>query len=379
MVPNCRLPCPTVVRSIAETAALRRYMSLATRTNAVAARGSSHPNDTTLSLSLSLPLTISLCVGSLSRSSCSLVVPFWTTSKEMNRQLLARATEGTAAPTPGYLYKDLAQAASSNPSASHDMAMYLTQRLQSKSNPNIKYKCLKVMTKLCEEVPRNQFRRAISQHPASVSAIKECLQFRGPIDPVMGDEPNLKVRNAAQEALDAVYREATTSEMVMTANYGASPYGGQPAAGGAYSGGGGGHGGGRMEGIGNPRYSDPRLDPRYNPNNPPVTVQEAVREAGEIVLGMIKDPLARNAEVVPPVVRQGHSGNLPGYGNNYNNNRSSQQVRSNFVCVCVIGECIFCNGYVPREPLYTVLSLHLLVYHPHPHNSTVVPLRDRLN
>lgn len=374
MVPNCRLPCPTVVRSIAETAALRRYMSLATRTNAVAARGSSHPNDTTLSLSLSLPLTISLCVGSLSRSSCSLVVPFWTTSKEMNRQLLARATEGTAAPTPGYLYKDLAQAASSNPSASHDMAMYLTQRLQSKSNPNIKYKCLKVMTKLCEEVPRNQFRRAISQHPASVSAIKECLQFRGPIDPVMGDEPNLKVRNAAQEALDAVYREATTSEMVMTANYGASPYGGQPAAGGAYSG-----GGGRMEGIGNPRYSDPRLDPRYNPNNPPVTVQEAVREAGEIVLGMIKDPLARNAEVVPPVVRQGHSGNLPGYGNNYNNNRSSQQVRSNFVCVCVIGECIFCNGYVPREPLYTVLSLHLLVYHPHPHNSTVVPLRDRLN
>ena len=66
-----------------------------------------------------------------------------------------------------------------------------------------------------------------------------------------------------------------------------------------------------MDGIGNPNYSDPRLDPRYN-GTQPTNFREAIKEAGDVVMGMIKDPLARNVEVPPP--RQGHSGDLPGYG-----------------------------------------------------------------
>jgi len=247
------------------------------------------------------------------------------------RQLLARATEGTAAPTPGYLYKDLAQAATSNPSACQEMATYLTTRLQSKNNPNVKYKCLKVLAKLCEQVPRNQFRRCVSQHPHGVAAIKECLNFRGPLDPVRGDEPNAKVRQAAQEAIDAVYREAPSSEVAAAAasyggaapSYGASPHGG--GGGGGYGGAPGVGGPRRMEGVGNPMYADPRLDPRWN-NNPhghqPANLKEAVKEAGEVVLGMIKDPLARNVDVGAAamgvggggsyVPRQG-VGELPGY------------------------------------------------------------------
>lgn len=231
-----------------------------------------------------------------------------------NRQLLARATEGTSAPTPGYLYKDLAQAASSNPSACQEMAQYLTNRLSSKNNPNIKFKCLKVIAKLCDQVPRNQFRRCISQQPQAVGAIKESLNFRGPLDPVCGDEPNQKVRSAAQEALDAVYRETPSSELPSSnygmaggasASYGPSPhssgggYGGAPAAGPR-----------RMEGIGNPRYSDPRLDPRWNQPQP-ANLQEAMKEAGEVVMGMIKDPLARNVEIGVP---SRGVGELPGYG-----------------------------------------------------------------
>lgn len=221
------------------------------------------------------------------------------------RQLLARATESTAAPTPGYLYKDLTQAASANPSACAEMAQYLTQRLATKANPNIKYKCLKVIAKLCEGVPRNQFRRAISQNPHGVGAIKDALNFRGPLDAVRGDEPNQKVRAAAQEALDAVYREAATSEVAHTQSYGgpgiSSSYAPSP------------HHHSRMTGMGNPRYTDPRLEQsssRYVEN---ANLKAVVREAGEVIAGMIKDPLARNIEVGVP--RQGHSGNLPGYGN----------------------------------------------------------------
>ena len=240
------------------------------------------------------------------------------------RQMLARATEGTAAPTPGYLYKDLAQAATANPSACQEMATYLVNRLQSKHNPNVKFKCLKVLAKLCDQVPRNQFRRCLSQHPKAVGAIKESMNFRGPLDPVRGDEPNAKVRQAAQEALDAVYREAPSSEVAANAtSYGgniSASYAPSPHQGGGMGGGGGGMPPGagprRMEGIGNPRYSDPRLDPRYNGTGQPTNVKDAIREAGEIVAGMIKDPLARNMDVPGPggnVPRQGHS-ELPGYG-----------------------------------------------------------------
>ena len=247
----------------------------------------------------------------------------------MDRSALARATEGTDAPTPGYLYVDLAKGASTSPVACQEMATYLTRRLQSKNNPNIKYKCCKVIAKLADSVPRNQFRRCVAQDPSAVGAIKEALNFRGTMDPVRGDEPNQKVRTAAKEALDAVYREAPTSEAAagrggISSSYAPSPHGGGYQGGG----GGGGYAGAaaprRMEGVGNPRYNDPRMDPRYN-GTQPANFREAVREAGDVIVGMIKDPLARNVDIPPGgfpaqnVPRQGHSGDLPGY------NRSNRQ------------------------------------------------------
>lgn len=238
-----------------------------------------------------------------------------------HRNLLARATEGTEAPTPGYLYVDLAKTATGNPGACQEMATYLTRRLASKQNPNIKFKCCKVLSKLCDNVPRNAFRRCVAQDHASVAAIKEAMHFRGTPDPVRGDEPNQKVRVAAKEALDAVYREAPSSEQAAMpqGSYGgvASDYGGPPhgGGGGGYGGAGGAYNGqpSRMQGIGNPRFSDPRNDPRYNGEQPVNGVKAVLHEAGEVLVGMIKDPLARNIDVPPPP-RQGHSGNLPGYG-----------------------------------------------------------------
>ena len=239
-----------------------------------------------------------------------------------HRSLLARATEGTDAPTPGYLYVDLAKIATGNPAACQDMSKYLSGRLATKNNSNIKFKCCKVIAKLCEQVPRNAFRRCVSQDHEAITAIKEAMNYRGAMDPVRGDEPNNRVRIAAKEALDAVYNEAPSSEMSgggaggygsaggIPSSYGSAPH----APGGGYSGGGAAAGPRRMEGIGNPRYSDPRSDPRYDPDNP-TGIKGVVREAGEIISGMIKDPLARNIQAPPNVANRGHSGNLPGYGN----------------------------------------------------------------
>jgi hypothetical protein len=204
------------------------------------------------------------------------------------RQMLSRATEGTQAPTPGYLYKDLTIAAQTNPTVCQEMAQYLVQRLQ-KPNPNTKYKALKLIAKIADSVPH--FKRCLSQSPHGVAEIKAHIGYRGNLDPVRGDEPNQKIRLAAQEALDAVYREAPTSSQMHGAASSSAPYyGGAAASSSAAS--------RRMDGMGNPRFSDPRLDPRYN-GTQPTTVGEVVREAGEVVLGMIKDPLARNIEIPP--------------------------------------------------------------------------------
>jgi hypothetical protein len=229
----------------------------------------------------------------------------------MDRSLLARATDGSDAPTPGYLYLDIAKNASSSPHACSEIATYLSRRLASKNNHNIKFKCLKVISKVAESpVTRGQFKRAVSQDPSAVAAIKEALQFRGPPDPARGDEIYARVRTAAKEALDAIYSDTPSSEYSggssalgrgIPSSYSPSPYAG--GGGGASS-----SGPGRMQGIGNPMYPDPRSQAEQGLGN--MTIGEVVSVVAETVVDMVKDPLARNVEVGPP---PRHS-SMPGYG-----------------------------------------------------------------
>jgi hypothetical protein len=242
----------------------------------------------------------------------------------MDRTLLARATEQSDAPTPGYMYMDIAKNAASNPSTCAEIGQYLTRRLASKQNHNVKFKCLKVISKTAvSPYLRGQFKRYFSQNPAAVEAIKEALQFRGNPDPVRGDEPFQKVRTAAKEALDAIYSDTPADQSSggggapfatsVSTNYGASPnqqYGGNPnqgaaSAGSSYPG----SSGRRMEGIGNPMFKDHRLEPQQGN----LSVNEMVREARETVVGMIKDPLARGIEAQA----NNHRGSVPRPGGSY--------------------------------------------------------------
>lgn len=235
----------------------------------------------------------------------------------MDRSLLSRATDGSDAPTPGYLYNDIAKNAASSPVACSEIASYLTRRLASKNNPNIKYKCLKVIAKVSvDPITRGQLKRAVSQDPSAVGAIKEALQFRGPQDPARGDLLNERVRTSAKEALDAIYSDTPVEQQApggmsgvggggrMSSSYGASPHAGASAP---YSSGAP-MSTGRMQGIGNPMYADPRLESQKGIGN--MTIGEVVGTTAETIAAMVKDPLARNVEVPPP--SRGHSGG--GYG-----------------------------------------------------------------
>jgi hypothetical protein len=232
----------------------------------------------------------------------------------MDRQLLARATENSDAPTPGYMYLDIAKNAASNPQTCAEIAKYLTGRLASKNNSNVKHKCLKVIAKTAvSPYLRGQFKRCLAQDPQAMAAIKDATQYRGPPDPVRGDEPYEKVRNAAKEALDAVYSDTipTSDPSGGGASFAtsvSSSYG--HSVGGGY--------GGRMEGIGNPMFKDPRLEPQPQ-NFGNMTVNDIVNEAKSTVIGIIKDPLARNLDIqvnnrVGSMPRPGGSYSGPGTG-----------------------------------------------------------------
>lgn len=238
----------------------------------------------------------------------------------MDRNALSRATEASDSPTPGYLFVDIAKSAAASPAASLEIVQYLVRRLQSKNNPNVKYKCLKVISKTADAaVTRGQFKRAVAQDPRAVAAIKECLQFRGPPDPVRGEEPYQKVRDAAKEALEAVYSDTPSSSDAgagpgpgtyagiggggISGSYGMSPHaaggggmGGYGVSGGAQAPGGGGPR--KMEGIGNPMYKDPRLEQSQGGGG--MTIGEMAKAAGETVVAMAKDPLAKNVPTAPP-------------------------------------------------------------------------------
>eukprot|EP00980_Cylindrotheca_fusiformis_P021404 scaffold8259_cov143-Cylindrotheca_fusiformis.AAC.22 len=219
----------------------------------------------------------------------------------MDRQLLARATDSSEAPTPGYMYNDIAKNAASNPAVCSDVAKYLTGRLASKNNSNIKFKCLKVISKTATSpYLRGQFKRCLSIDPQAMTAIKDALQFRGPPDPVRGDQPYEKVRVAAKEALDAIYSDTPADQSTgppgsfassVSSSYGPSPH--QQGFSSQSYGGPGPSSARRMEGIGNPMFKDPRLEPDVQ--NPQIS--NIVSEAKDTIIGMIKDPLARNTDI----------------------------------------------------------------------------------
>lgn len=280
-----------------------------------------------------------------------------------DRQALSRATESTDSPTPGYLFNDIAKSCSSNPSACTDTVTYLIRRLNSKQNHNIKYKCLKVMQMVSvNPITRGQFKRALSQDVNAMASIKECLNFRGPPDAIHGDKIYEKVRVQAKETLDAIYSDDPSSEQGMggmgsmssmsSGTYGVGVAGGSGAgamtgygnagamAPNAYgsSGGGGmggygsnGSGGGnmptpggpkRMEGIGNPMFKDPRLDVD-DKGVGQMTIGEVMSTVKDGVVGMIKDPLARNVGTSNSSMTQQRVGNMNsskygGYGGSSN-------------------------------------------------------------
>lgn len=236
----------------------------------------------------------------------------------MDRIALARATDSTESPTPGYLYIDIAKMVASSPKACIETVQYLQKRLSGSKNANIKFKCLKVITKVSENpITRGQFKRQVCLTIDLVTAIKDSVQFRGVPDPVRGDAPYERVREAAKECLSAIYSDTTSTDSA-SSTMGMSHYSSSSSSTHTPNGGVGStnsYPSSKMQGIGNPMFSDPRLQspkPQLAEKIANMSLGEVVGTVGETVRNMIKDPLARGI----PDARTGSMPipGMPGFG-----------------------------------------------------------------
>lgn len=214
----------------------------------------------------------------------------------MNRTTLTKATSSEDSPTPGYLYGEVAKMTQEGQDVTQKVVKFLMDRLKRKE-PVVKHKVLLMIKHVCRRGDPS-FRRTI-QSTGAVSEVKSCLQFTGPADPLKGDQPYRVVREAAKDALEAIFdnsTEVTSSNSALAQRiqgYGANPapgiapdasshyddaarnyhspqvdaarYGGAGSSSssmGGYSGMSSSASGNRYHGIGNPNFKDPRNQPK---------------------------------------------------------------------------------------------------------------------
>ncbi|CAI5481019.1 unnamed protein product [Closterium sp. Yama58-4] len=152
---------------------------------------------------------------------------------------------------PVYRLDEICSDVQSSPSeVVKELVDYIMQRLNH-SSPFVKQKSLRLI-KYTVSRAGTEFRRSIQRHSAT---IKGMVHYRGQPDPLRGDAPNKAVREAAQEAVQAIFNPQND----VKPGPGAMGVGGAGGGGGASTGGGyngygpsGGMEGGRrrMEGFG---------------------------------------------------------------------------------------------------------------------------------
>jgi hypothetical protein len=178
--------------------------------------------------------------------------------------LLSKATSNDDSPPPGYVFVELIKLLNNDVTQVDKCSDALYKRLQ-RNEASVKWKVLLVMKQVARG-GRIEFRRALQRNNAAVKAEQS---FKGPPHPLLGDEPYRKVRDAAKDALEAMFASEPAPSHSSQANQMGNRISG-------YSGGGGGGGGSDSRFPPPTSGSDPRFPPpnassdsRFPPPNRP--------------------------------------------------------------------------------------------------------------
>jgi len=123
----------------------------------------------------------------------------------MNVSILNKATTSDASPPPGYLFEEIAKMTLSNYEVNIKIVAFLGLRLNNRS-PHVKWKTLLVIRHVSMKGSPQFKLNMMREH---ISAIKQCLSWTGPSDPIRGDETNQRVRDAAAHAIEALSADST--------------------------------------------------------------------------------------------------------------------------------------------------------------------------
>lgn len=117
----------------------------------------------------------------------------------MDKSILNKATSADEVPTSGYMFEDIAKASLGSSAACQDLEYYLSTKL-SRSDANVKLKCLRLIKHVSEQ--NIEFRRLFQKKS---DLIRGHLQFTAPPDPLKGDALPRAIREEAELALKAVF------------------------------------------------------------------------------------------------------------------------------------------------------------------------------
>jgi hypothetical protein len=118
----------------------------------------------------------------------------------MAKNLVFKATTDDLEAPSGFVLKELAQLTKVSVTECQVVEQTLLARLK-KNSPNIKFKCLKTIKYLASNGRADLARSFQRSH----DAIRDCINFTGKPHPLHGEELNQRVRDAAKEALAAVF------------------------------------------------------------------------------------------------------------------------------------------------------------------------------
>ena len=119
----------------------------------------------------------------------------------MDKNLLKRATEDTEDPTPGYMFRDIAQWTFLDQATQSKLIQYLMDKLKPSASVHVLAKVLRIIKILCE-TGHTDFQKEMQKRSDD---LKQFASFRGKPDPKYGDKLNEKVRTTAKEAIDAAF------------------------------------------------------------------------------------------------------------------------------------------------------------------------------
>ncbi|PWV18305.1 hypothetical protein C3747_14g214 [Trypanosoma cruzi] len=130
----------------------------------------------------------------------------------MDRSLFKRAVVDSEEPTPGYIYREMAQWTFKDYNTQMKFIDALFDKLKPNTGVHALYKVLRIIKTMCE-TGHSDFQRELKKN-SRTETLKTFANYRGKPDLKYGDSLNEKVRQSAREAIEAIFTNRKEGQQI---------------------------------------------------------------------------------------------------------------------------------------------------------------------